>query len=223
MAARVATLVITAAAIAIAAASAQKQELTNPRSGNAEAIAEGRTLFRGECSYCHGIDARGGSRGPDLTAGRSVHGDSDESLFNTITEGVSGTEMPANDLEPDEIWAVISYLRSLRSAASAPPAGNARAGETLFFGTATCSQCHMVNGRGGRVGPDLSRVGAARTPAVIAENIRTPSKELLAGYETVSAVGRNGTRVVGVRRNEDTFTVQVMDIKENPICSLKMI
>jgi alcohol dehydrogenase (cytochrome c) len=215
MAARVATLVITAAAIAIAAAPAQKEQLTNPRSGNADAISEGRTLFRSECSYCHGIDARGGSRGPDLAAGRSVQGDSDESLFNTITEGISGTEMPPNNLDDDEIWGIVAYLRSLRGSPSAPPAGDARAGETLFFGTATCSQCHMVNGRGGRMGPDLSRIGAARTPAVIAENIRTPSKELLAGYETVSTVGRTGTRVVGVRRNEDTFTVQVMDINEN--------
>jgi len=214
MAARVVTLVITAAVVAIAAAAPQKEQLTNPRSSNADAIAEGRTLFRSECSYCHGINARGGSRGPDLTAGRSVQGDSDAALFATITEGISGTEMPPNNLDPDEIWAIVLYLRSLRATPSAPPAGNARAGEELFFGAATCSQCHMVNGRGGRVGPDLSRVGAARTPAAIAENIRTPSKDLLTGYETVSAVGRDGTRIVGVRRNEDTFTVQVMDLGE---------
>jgi mono/diheme cytochrome c family protein len=67
MAARVATLVITAAAIAIAAALPQKEQLTNPRSGSAEAIAEGRTLFRSSAGNCHGIDARGGTRGPDLT------------------------------------------------------------------------------------------------------------------------------------------------------------
>jgi PQQ-dependent dehydrogenase (methanol/ethanol family) len=214
MAARVLTLVMAAALIAIAAAAPQKEQLTNPRGDKAEAINEGRTLFRSECSYCHGIDARGGSRGPDLVSGRFVQGDSDSTVFSIITEGISGTEMPASNLDPDEIWALVSYLGSLRVAPSTPPAGNARAGEELFFGEATCSQCHMVNGRGGRVGPDLSRVGAARTPAAIAENIRTPSKDLLAGYETVSAVARNGTRITGVRRNEDTFTVQVMDLGE---------
>ena len=214
MATRVLALVMTALLVAIAAAAPQQEQVTNPLAGKPDAIAEGRTLFRSECSYCHGIDARGGSRGPDLTAGRAVQGDSDAALFATIAEGIPGTEMPANDLADDETWAIVSYVRSLRAAPASPPAGNARAGEELFFGAATCSQCHMVNGRGGRVGPDLSRVGAARTPAAIAENIRTPSKDLLTGYETVSAVARNGTRIVGVRRNEDTFTVQLMDIGE---------
>jgi alcohol dehydrogenase (cytochrome c) len=195
-------------------AAAQPQPQTNPRAGNADAIAEGQTLFRSECSYCHGIGARGGARGPDLTAGRPVQGDSDAVLFDTISEGISGTEMPAHDLAPDEIWAIVSYVRSLRVAPAAPPPGNARAGEELFFGAATCSQCHMVAGRGGRVGPDLSRIGAARTPASIAENIRTPSKDVHTGYETVSAVTRTGTRIAGVRRNEDTFTVQVIDTSE---------
>jgi PQQ-dependent dehydrogenase (methanol/ethanol family) len=212
MATRVLTLVMASVLVAIAAAAPQQEPRTNPRAGNADAIDEGRTLFRSECSYCHGINARGGGRGPDLTSGRSVHGDSDAAIFDIINEGIPGTEMPGNDLETDETWAIVSYLRSLRAPSTAAPAGNARAGEELFFGSATCSQCHMVNGRGGRVGPDLSRIGAARTPASIAENIRTPSKDLLTGYETVSAVARNGTRIVGVRRNEDTFTVQLMDI-----------
>jgi alcohol dehydrogenase (cytochrome c) len=215
MATRVLTLVMAALLVAIAAAAPQeKQPATNPRAGSDDAIAEGRTLFRSECSYCHGLDARGGSRGPDLTAGRSVQGDTDAVLFATINDGVPGTEMPANNLDPDETWAIVSYLRSLRLPPAAPPAGNARAGEELFFAAANCSQCHMVNGRGGRVGPDLSRIGAARTPAAIEENIRTPSKDLLAGYETVSAVTKGGSRIVGVRRNEDTFTVQLVDIGE---------
>jgi alcohol dehydrogenase (cytochrome c) len=214
MATRVITLLMAAGWIAVTAASPQQEPVKNPLAGKADAIAEGRTLFRSNCSYCHGLDARGGTRGPDLASGRWVHGDSDAAVFATISKGVSGTEMPPNDLHTDEIWAIVSYLRSLASSEPMPLKGDARAGESLFFGAATCSQCHMVNGRGGRLGPDLSRVGAARTPAAIAEHIRTPGKNILPGYETVVAVTRDDTRIVGVRRNEDTFTVQLMDRQE---------
>jgi PQQ-dependent dehydrogenase (methanol/ethanol family) len=214
MATRAITLLMSAAVVTIAAAAPQQEQATAPRPATPDVIAEGRSLYRSECSFCHGIDARGGSRGPDLASGRFVHGDTDAAIAQTIGEGISGTEMPANDLAPDEIAAIVAYLKSLRAAPAAPPPGNAQAGEALFFGAGTCSQCHMVNGRGGRVGPDLSRIGAARTPAAIAENIRTPSKDVLAGYETVSAVSKGGTRIVGVRRNEDTFTVQLIDIGE---------
>jgi alcohol dehydrogenase (cytochrome c) len=214
MRARLVTLLGAVGLFVVVAAAPQDEQRKNPVAGKPEAIAEGRVMFRLECSYCHGVNARGGDRGPDLTTGRWVHGDSDDALFTTISEGVSGTEMPANDLRDDEIWSIVSYLRSLNVAPAEPVRGNARAGEELFFGEGTCSKCHVVNGRGGRLGPDLSRIGAARPPASLAENIRVPAKDVLAGYETVVAITKNDTRIVGVRRNEDTFTVQLMDQDE---------
>jgi len=65
----------------------------NPVAGNTAAIQEGASLFRANCSPCHGLNAQGGGRGPDLTAGRWVHGSSDADIFRTITRGVPGTEM----------------------------------------------------------------------------------------------------------------------------------
>jgi hypothetical protein len=50
--------------------------------------------------------------------------------------------------------------------------------------------------------------------ALFAENIRTPGKDVLSGYETVVAITRDDARIAGVRRNEDTFTVQLMDRQE---------
>ena len=90
-------------------------------------IREGASLFRGNCSPCHGLYAQGGGRGPDLSSGRWVHGSTDADIFHTITQGVPGTEMPANSFEDSEIRALIAYLRSLRPsskpAASAPERG----------------------------------------------------------------------------------------------------
>ena len=90
----------------------------NPVAGNPAAIREGASLFRANCSPCHGLNAQGGGRGPDLTAGRWVHGSSDAGIFRTITHGVPGTEMPASGFEDSETWAIVAYLRSLAPAKS---------------------------------------------------------------------------------------------------------
>ena len=187
-------------------------------------VKQGAVLFRQECVFCHGVSARGGMRGPDLTTGNWTHGGSDAELTATITAGVPGTAMPPNRVTDEEVRQIIAYLRTLQQPA-APPTGDARRGETLFFGAQLrCSTCHIVNGRGGRIGPELSTVGSARARIYIVESIREPGKHLtengLGGwpttmkYDTVTAVTSEGTSIVGVPINEDTFTVQVMDTSE---------
>ena len=51
---------------------AEEKATANPLAGNAGANAEGKSLFRANCSPCHGLGARGGARGPDLTSGRWI-------------------------------------------------------------------------------------------------------------------------------------------------------
>lgn len=212
------------------APAAGKEPEKNPFSGDAKAIRQGELLFRENCIYCHGLGAHGGSRGPDLTTGAWVHGGSDGDLRRTISQGVPGTAMPPNDLPDEEIWQIVSYLRSIQVPVAAP-VGNAKHGETIFFGDGNCSLCHMVNGRGGRVGPELSRAGAARSRAYLVESIREPSKQLthnrnFAGsstfnYDTVTVVTRDGRTITGVPLNEDTFSVQLMDRDEKLYSFLK--
>ena len=202
----------------------QEKVVTNPVAGDPAAIQEGASLFRGNCSPCHGLNAQGGGRGPDLTAGRWVHGSSDADIFRTITRGVPGTEMPANAFEDSETWDILAYLRSLAPAKEATVSGDPANGEKVFWGTAGCSTCHMVRGHGGVLGPDLSRVGEARSVPYLVDSIREPSKELTSGmldpnnhyglplvYDTVTVVTANGEKVVGIAKNEDTFSIQLMD------------
>src|SRR5947209_12786200 len=127
----------------------------NPFAGDPKAITQGAVLFRQECAFCHGVSARGGMRGPDLTTGAWSHGGSDPELAATISGGVAGTAMPPNKLTDDEIWQIVAYLRTLEKA-PAEGRGDARRGESLFVGSARCSSCHIVNGRGGRLGPELT-------------------------------------------------------------------
>ena len=98
----------------------------NPLEGDAGAIRSGMGLFRGRCGDCHGIDATG-VRGPDITQ-VWANGRSDQGLFNTIRNGVPGTEMPANPRVNDaETWQILAFLKTLAApTAAAPPRGIVR-------------------------------------------------------------------------------------------------
>ena len=203
----------------------QGKEFRNPVAGDPKAIQLGKAYFRTRCGHCHGVDAHGGAQGPDLISGRRVHGDTDAALYRTVTQGVSGTAMPANDLPDAQVWAILAYLHS-QSAVSHPPVPGDRArGKALFFGKANCASCHMVNGQGGRLGPDLSRVGASRSIQYLTDSIREPSKDFSEGlgqigaqapcpvvYDTVTVVTGEGQHLTGVARNEDNYSLQLMDV-----------
>src|SRR5437773_4568900 len=185
----------------------------NPLQGNQDAIRDGGTKFRSRCAGCHGPDARG-YIGPDIT-GLSASGYTDERLFGIVRRGVPGTEMtPADPLRVSDrdIWQVLAYLDTLKAAPSTPASGDAQNGERIF--RANCSSCHMVNGRGGQLGPDLSRVGSARPRAGLSSKVRGTNPLIRPGYEPVTLVTRGGERIRGVRKNEDEFSIQIMDMRE---------
>jgi putative heme-binding domain-containing protein len=189
----------------------------NPLDGNAEAILSGKGHYGARCAACHGTDAHGVT-GPDLTELWASAGVNDGALFQTVQRGVPGTEMPGfaaagAGLTEREIWETLSYVRSLATVSPvANSIGDASQGETLF--KRNCSGCHIVNGAGGQLGPDLSRIGAARSRAALAAKIRGTSSSIRAGYEPVTLVTREGERIRGVRKNEDSFSIQVMDMRE---------
>ena len=153
-------------------------------------------------------------------------------MFQTISNGIPGTAMPANGtngqgvgMTDEEIWEIVTYLRSIEVKAPAKPVGNAAHGKELFYGDANCSSCHMVNGKGGRVGPDLSSVGTSRRMDALIESIRNPSARLAWGlteptkefpqeYETVTVTTADGQQIKGVTLNEDSFSIQMMDTAE---------
>src|SRR5436190_24122552 len=182
----------------------------NPYAGDAKIAKLGEYQFRLNCAFCHGLGARGGGRGPDLTRAQKRHGNSDAEMFHNIHDGISGTAMPAATnggigvgMSDEEIWQVITYIRSVEKKASAAETGDAAHGKELFYGASGCGICHMVNGKGGRLGPDLSSTGASRSVEYLAESLRNPSRRLAQGifeamkefpkeYESVSVVTAEG-------------------------------
>jgi cytochrome c oxidase cbb3-type subunit III len=213
---------------AIAALAQEK----NPYAGDAKMAQLGEFQFRANCAFCHGLGARGGGRGPDLTRAKKKHGATDADLFRTINDGVPGTAMPPNGatqqgvgMTPEEIWQVVTYIRSVEKKAPAVAIGDVARGSSLFNGTAACSTCHMINGKGGRLGPDLTGTGSARSIDYLVESVRNPNRRLAQGiseamkefsqeYETANVVIADGTKIQGVVLNEDSFTLQMMDSRE---------
>src|SRR5215469_14169103 len=125
---------------ALAAAEPLGAQGTNPYAGDAKIAKIGESQFRANCAFCHGLGARGGGRGPDLTRTPKKHGDSDADIFNTISNGVPGTAMPPNGstgqgvgMTEAEMWQVITYIRSVERKPTAAN-GDMRRGKTLFYG-----------------------------------------------------------------------------------------
>lgn len=221
-----------AALTVFAAAAGARAQDKNRLANDPKAAKLGEFQFRSNCAFCHGLGARGGGRGPDLRRAQKKHGNADADLFRTINEGVPGTAMPPNGatqqgvgMTEEEIWQVIAYIRSVQVKSDAQTAGDAEHGKALFFGPAACSSCHMVQGKGGRLGPDLTSTGSGRSTEYIVESVRNPSKRLAQGiseamkefsqeYETVTVVDASGQKFQGVVLNEDNFTLQMLDTRE---------
>jgi cytochrome c oxidase cbb3-type subunit III len=204
----------------------------NPFADDGKVAKLGESQFRANCAFCHGLGARGGGRGPDLTSSQKHHGSTDAEIFHNIHEGIPGTAMPAATeggigvgMSDEEIWQVITYIRSIEKKTTSAETGNAAQGKELFYGSAACGTCHMVNGKGGRLGPDLSSTGASRSVEYLTESLRFPSKRLAKGilpplkdfaqeYETATVVTSDGRKLQGVVLNEDSFTLQMLDTRE---------
>ncbi len=174
----------------------------------------GQALFQKSCTACHGENGKGG-RGPDLTTGQWRWGADDEAILKNILQGIPGTQMPAFPMSTGDGEQIVAYIHSLsNNAPEEKLLGNPAAGRELFFGSATCSKCHMFEGRGGRLGPDLSAIRKERKASELQEAIVSPDKSLRPGYETVEVVEPSGHILIGVKKNEDTFSIQMMDKQE---------
>jgi len=177
-------------------------------------LADGKTTFRGNCAFCHGLTG-GGGRGPALNTGRFLHGSTDQDLKNVITSSVPGTSMPAFEFEKAELEHLVAYIHTLSSSTSAagPVPGDAALGRKVYERSG-CAGCHRIGAEGSIFGPDLTRIGAGRSPSYIRESIVNPSADIPEDFTGVAVITRDGKRISGIRLNEDTFTVQLRDVSQ---------
>jgi len=177
-----------------------------------ELAAIGEELLRGKggCLICHKVTEAGNERGPDLrqAAGKAATrkpglGAEEYLIESMVTPEVflvpgypkmmpSALKPPAN-LNMAEVKAVAAYLQSLGGAeitvrvqaadiAAAKAAGPVHKGKELM-GQYGCVGCHRIEGEGGEVGPELTRVAASRAPEDILRKIVDPAAWTTPGFQ----------------------------------------
>src|SRR6202022_994227 len=87
----------------------------------------------------------------------------DAEVERIILRGIENSAMPPHSFTEAEAMSVVTYLRSMADR-NASTAGDSKHGETIFMGTGNCTTCHRVNGKGSRVGPDLTELGRIGPP-----------------------------------------------------------
>src|SRR5437868_13421847 len=174
-------------------------------------LEDGKIVYRSNCAFCHGLTG-GGGRGPALAQGQFVHGSGADEIRRVIVNGVPGTNMPAFHMESDELDHLVAFVRAFSGAGvkRPPVAGNAAKGREVYARSA-CAGCHRIGDAGSVYGPDLTRIGAARSSEYIKDSVVNPSADIPEDYEGVTVVTRDGKRITGIRVNEDTFSVQLRE------------
>lgn len=181
-------------------------------------VEAGARLFRANCAVCHGLD---GSALPaaDLRRGQFRRGSTTDDLFRTISNGIPGTAMPPVSFTGSQLWQVVAFLGSLRNPATG--SGNAQRGQAVLEGKGQCLSCHRVHGKGARLGPDLTEIGAIRTLDYLQRSLLQPNETVLTQNRSVRAVTRDGATLTGRRLNEDTHTIQILDSQERLVSLVK--
>jgi cytochrome c oxidase cbb3-type subunit III len=184
----------------------------NPLAGDRAAVEAGASSYDAMCSGCHGMKGKG-DRAPKLAGSDTIRGMTDKEIFAVIHSGVSGTEMPGFPLSERQTWELVAFIRNLNAAAFQQDVpGDAAAGQALFYGAARCSSCHMIDGKGGLLGPDLSNLGAERSVEQITESLRNPSAEIALRYRHVRVMTRDGRSIDGLLKNDSTYSIQILDL-----------
>src|SRR5262245_57533009 len=184
-----------------------------PQAGDPKVLEAGRRHFEAHCTACHGADGKGGERGPDIISTNNARRRTVDGLSELIRKGVPAAGMPGFQLPDQELQELVAYVHFLSAPASesAPP-GNVAAGAAFFFGKGNCSSCHMVKGRGGLLGPDLSELGIERTLPEIEQSLRDPGARLTPGFRIVSARLHDGQRLRGFAKNESNYDLQLQSL-----------
>ena len=177
----------------------------------------GQRLYRTHCFVCHGQEGES-IPGVSFRSGQFRRASTDDELSRIVLNGIPGTGMPPTNLNADERKSLVAYLRSMHdSGATAKGAGDAARGLAIFESKGACLNCHRAGGKGSRLGPDLTDIGALRNAAYLERSLIDPNETIAPQNRFVRAVTQQGTVITGRRLNEDTHSIQLIDEKERLI------
>jgi cytochrome c oxidase cbb3-type subunit III len=212
----VVALIVLCPALLSGGSAATRQEMPHQKQGtSADSPANlGRLTFESTCASCHGLDGRGGERGPDIASRADVLRLTDRDILQVSRDGIPSAGMPAfGFLGSAKLSAVLAYLRTLQGKGStATIPGNPQKGQRLFFGAARCSECHMVHGEGGFLSSDLSAYAANLAASEIRRAITKPGGDSSEPRTLVTVTLLDRRVIEGIVRNEDNFSLQLQSL-----------
>jgi len=183
----------------------------------AQSTDPGRALYGTHCTACHG-EAGDSIPGVSFRSGQFRRASNDEELSRVILNGIPGTGMPPTNLTAGERTNLVAYLRSMHNAgAAAKGEGDVARGMAIVETKGGCLNCHRMAGKGSRMGPDLSDIGAVRNAAYLEKSLVDPNDTIAPQNRYVQAALKDGTSITGRRLNEDSHTLQLIDAKERLI------
>ena len=185
-----------------------------------EAIVSGAELYFANCMVCHG--ARGDAiAGVNLSEQLFKRARSDDDIRSAIRDGAPAAGMPAfRLLGQQDLDALLALIRSgLDDSGATIALGDADRGRRLFEGKGDCTACHFPRGDGPYNAPSLYNLGLTRLPASIRQALLDPASALLPINRPVRIVTRDGRTLTGVRVNQDTYSVFLLD-QDNRLVSL---
>lgn len=185
-----------------------------PRADDA-AADRGEQLFVQSCGNCHGADARGTAKAPDLIRSLVVLHNRANQLHGS--EMASVLKAPPNhsfDLTQAQVADLSQFLdravfRTLRSGYSNQPtnllSGDAKAGEAFFNGAGGCNKCHSPTG-------DLAGIASKFDPATLQGRWVLPSTSARPVQKVqVTVTPASGKSVTGTLVMIDDFNVTLLD------------
>jgi cytochrome c oxidase cbb3-type subunit 3 len=183
-----------------------------------DVVQKGRTLFRADCSFCHGRDAGGGESGPDLTRSKLVAADVDgDKIGPVIRNGRPDKGMPPFDRSDDQIFSLVAFIHTQQERATAGggrnstggrkgvdpsdlQTGNVDAGKQYFNGAGGCARCHSPRG-------DLAGIASRYKGLELEEQMLYPKN----AKSKVSVTLASGQTFDGTLEYLDEFTVGLID------------
>jgi putative heme-binding domain-containing protein len=185
-------------------------------------IETGRQQYATNCVRCHGPD---GDRiaNADIGHGKFRRASTDADMVRLIRSGIPNTEMSAMDnISEPNARTIVAYLRSMAAttaALAALPQGNAARGQILFQTKGQCTTCHRVGDTGSRTGPDLTMIGSQRRVIELHRSVIEPDAEVIPANRFFKVVTREGVTMTGRLLNQDTFTIQLLDSRDEKLKS----
>ena len=190
---------------------AQEKPSDPSTEANARIQADAKQTYESVCAACHGLDARGSERGPDIVSRPEVVQKTDAELAQILANGRPAGGMPSfSSFGVAKLSAMVAYLRTLqgRGKVLVLP-GDPGRGRALFFGKAKCSECHSLAGQGGFFAPDLASYRGNPDANEMRTKILNPDRELDPRRGLAHVVLSDGSELTGAVRNEDNFSIQL--------------